>query len=585
MKEGRVVEWLVAEGDEISAGDAIATIESDKADMEMEAFEDGVIARIITQKGEIAQVGSPIALVADSEADIAAVIAAHSGGAASEPAAAAVAAPAAAPAAARPDVAFEEVFMPALSSTMTSGKVVSWEISVGDSIAAGQPMLTVESDKADMEVEHLGADGYLAAIVVDTGGEASVGAPVAFICENEADIPALQAYAANLGSGGVAAAAAPAPVAASAPAAAPAAKAAPASSPPSAASGDRVVASPLAKKLASERGIDLASVTGTGPAGRITVGDVESFMAGGGGAGKAPSAAAANAWTPAPGVIAATPMARVAAKKAKLDLSKLKGTGEFGRVTVDDVKTATGEKKKAFVPATGGKAAVELPSGTVPYTGMQRAVASNMEATLAVPIFRVSRLINMERFEALYQRVKPQGISLSALLTKAVAIAVERHPIMNSAHDPSGGIKYNSDINVANAVALEGGLITPVSKNANLRSLEDLAAEWKELVGKAKTGTLRPDEYNSGTIAITNLGMFGVSDFDAVLPVGTGTILALGGTMDAVVPDSKAIMGLRKTRQMKITATCDHRPIYGSDTAAFLKTLAGIIEDECDSVL
>jgi len=112
-----------------------------------------------------------------------------------------------------------------------------------------------------------------------------------------------------------------------------------------------------------------------------------------------------------------------------------------------------------------------------------------------------------------------------------------------------------------------------------------LAAEWKELIGKARSGSLRPDEYNSGTIAITNLGMFGVSDFDAVLPVGMGTILAMGGTADAVVPDVNSVMGLRKTRQMKITATCDHRPIYGSDTAAFLKTLAKIMEDECDSVL
>jgi len=114
---------------------------------------------------------------------------------------------------------------------------------------------------------------------------------------------------------------------------------------------------------------------------------------------------------------------------------------------------------------------------------------------------------------------------------------------------------------------------------------QDIAAEWKELIVKAKTGTLRPDEYNSGTIAITNLGMFGVSDFDAVLPVGMGTILAIGGTADAIIPDAGAVLGLRKTRQMKVTATCDHRPIYGSDTAAFLKTLAVVIEDECDRVL
>jgi pyruvate dehydrogenase E2 component (dihydrolipoamide acetyltransferase) len=157
MKEGRVVEWLKSEGDTIESGEAIATIESDKADMDLEAFEDGVLAKILVGDGEVAQVGSPIALVADSSAEVDSIIAAGVGG--SPPATAvtedvaAPTAPASSSGAAAPDCDFEAVYMPALSSTMTEGKVVSWEIALGDSISAGEPMLTVESDKADMEVE------------------------------------------------------------------------------------------------------------------------------------------------------------------------------------------------------------------------------------------------------------------------------------------------------------------------------------------------------------------------------------------------------------------------------------------------
>ncbi|GMI07377.1 hypothetical protein TrRE_jg11021, partial [Triparma retinervis] len=297
-------------------------------------------------------------------------------------------------------------------------------------------------------------------------------------------------------------------------------------------SGGRVVASPLAKKIASEMGVDLGSVSGSGPGGRITVVDVEGAAKGGGGGAKSNGEERKenNKWTPAEGVIAATPTARALAKKNKIDLNSVSGTGNFGRVTVGDVKVAMGEKpaKKA---GASGPSQVSLPSGVVPYTGMQRAVSTNMEATLSVPIFRVSRTIEMDAFNALYQSVKPKGVTLSALITKAVAMAVEKHPIMNAAHDAGApGIKYNSEINIANAVALDGGLITPVIKYANEKSVQDLGDEWKELVGKAKAGTLKPSEFQSGTFAITNLGMFGVSAFDAILPPGTGTILALGGT-------------------------------------------------------
>lgn len=575
MKEGRVVSWLKSEGDEIEAGEAIMVVESDKADMDVEAFEDGFLAKILTEEGEMAEVGAVVALVAAEEADIAAVAAGDDGAAAPAAEAAAPAAVEEAPAAGgeAPDVEFSQLDMPALSSTMKEGKVVSWLKGEGDAVEAGEAIMVVESDKADMDVEAF-EDGFIAAIITEEGEAANVGSPVALIAANEADIPALQAYAASLGG---AAPAAAAPVAA-APAAA-AVKAAPkaaAAANPAASAGGRVVASPLAKKMATEMGVDISTVAGTGPGGRITAADVTNAASGAAPAKKA-AAPAKPSWTPAAGVVAATPTARALAKKAKLDLASIEGTGEFGRVTADDVKIATGElKPKRKTAAPGAPAVVEMPEGLVPFTGMQRAVSNNMVATLDCPVFRASREIEMDAFNALYQKVKPKGVTVSALLAKAVAKAIEKHPIVNSSFRPEGTF-FNKDINIAMAVAIDGGLITPVLKYANERDVIEIGENWKELVGKAKAGTLAPDEYNSGTFTISNMGMFGVSQFDAILPAGSGGILAVAGTQEYIVPCKQAVLGMKKISKMTVTLTCDHRQIYGADAALFLRTLNDIM--------
>jgi len=569
MKEGRVVSWLKSEGDEVEAGEAIMVVESDKADMDVEAFEDGFIAKILVEEGESAPVGDIVALLVAEESDIEAVAA---GGAAPAAAAVTEAEPASeAPAASAsvPDCEFSQVDMPALSSTMKEGKVVSWLKAEGDSISAGEAIMVVESDKADMDVEAF-EDGFLAAIITDEGDSSAVGSPVALIAAEEGDIAALQAYAATLSGAPPAAAAAPA-------AAVPAAAAPRAAAAPKVANtGDRVVASPLAKKNAEALGIDISTVAGTGPGGRITAADVEN-AANGAAPKKAAAAPAKPSWTPAAGVVAATPMARAAAKKAKIDLSTIEGTGEFGRVTVDDVKIATGEKKvERKKTAKAGVEAVELPEGMVPFTGMQRAVSKNMEATLSTPVFRVSREVEMDNFNALYQRMKPKGVTVSALLAKAVALAIEKYPIINSSYTPEGTV-FNPDINIAMAVAIDGGLITPTLKYANERNIIEIGENWKELVQKAKEGRLAPDEYNSGTFTISNLGMFGVSQFDAILPSGMGGILAIGGTAEQIVPCDKAVLGMKKVSKMTVTLTCDHRQIYGADAALFLKEFNAVM--------
>jgi len=308
MKEGRVVSWLKQEGDEVEAGEAIMVVESDKADMDVEAFEDGFIAKILVGEGESAPVGDTVALLAAEEDEIELIAAMGDAG---DAAPAAVEEEAAAPAAAsvsEPDCDFSQVDMPALSSTMKEGKVVSWLKAEGDPISAGEAIMVVESDKADMDVEAF-EDGFLAAIITEEGESSDVGAPVALIAAEESDIPSLQAYAATLGG---AAAGAPAAAPAPAAAAAPSPKAAVAKKP--ATTGDRVVASPLAKKKAEELGIDLSTVVGSGPDGRVTASDVENASSGTAPAKSTP--AAKPSWTPAAGVVAATPTARAAAKKS-----------------------------------------------------------------------------------------------------------------------------------------------------------------------------------------------------------------------------------------------------------------------------
>jgi pyruvate dehydrogenase E2 component (dihydrolipoamide acetyltransferase) len=406
MTEGKIVSWLKGVGDKVEAGDAIMVVESDKADMDVESFEDGWIAAILTEEGESAAVGAPVAILVATEADIANVGspgAAPAANGAAAPAAAAAAPPTAAAGGAASAKAIK-VDMPALSSTMTEGRIVSWLKGVGDKVEAGDAIMVVESDKADMDVEAY-EDGYIAAILCEEGESAAVGACVALLAPTEADIDEVAAGGAGGSSASAPAAAAPA----AAPQAAPAASAAIINS-------GRVVASGFAKQVAAASGVDLRNVAGSGPGGRIVSADVTASAAAPGGA--------ARAHVPAAGVVAATPTARALAKKNKVDLAAVAGTGNYGRVTEDDVLSFLGKPSKkaaaapvaaaaaapvaaaaAAAPAAKGATPAAAPaakSGVVKMDGMMKAVAKNMEATMAQPVFRVSRAIGTDKFDELY---------------------------------------------------------------------------------------------------------------------------------------------------------------------------------------
>ena len=355
---------------------------------------------------------------------------------------------------------------------MTEGKIVSWTKSPGDKVAKGETVLVVESDKADMDVESF-YEGYLATILVEAGQEAPVGAAIAYIAETEAEIAEAKAKA---GSSSAPTPAVAQPVA-SAPEPAPVAVAVETSAPVSSNGKNgqgRLIASPRAKKLAKELGVTLTSLQGTGPNGRIVAEDVERA------AGKTPAST--------PGVLPTVP------------------------ATVPAVAVAP--RPSATPPA----APTVTPGQTVPLTTFQKALVQNMVAAMAAPVFRVGYTITTDGLDALYKQIKSKGVTMTALLAKAVAVTLKKHPIVNASYTDQG-IVYHRSVNIAMAVAMpDGGLITPVLQGADQVDIYSLSRQWKELVERARVKQLQPEEYNSGTFTLSNLGMLAWIDLMRFYP-------------------------------------------------------------------
>ena len=426
-------------------------------------------------------------------------------------------------------MAIREVFMPALSSTMTEGKIVSWQKSPGDKVEKGEIVVVVESDKADMDVETF-YSGFIAAIIVQAGESAPVGSAIALVAETEAEIETAKQQA----NGKSAAAPVAVPATATAVAANATAVATPAATiePATSLRSERPVVSPRARKLAKEYGVAVETLHGTGPNGRITADDV------GMAAGKAP----------APVVTQSQPATPVA------------------------------------IPAVSHPVAPSPSAGAsvVPFNTLQSAVNRNMVASLAIPTFRIGYTIETNNLDKLYKQVKSKGVTMTALLAKAVAMTLAKHPIVNACFSDAG-VNHPGAINIAVAVAMpDGGLITPVLQHADQLDLYSLSRMWKDLVERARIKQLQPQEYSSGTFTISNLGMLGVDRFDAILPPGTGAILAVGASQPTVVASEEGTFAIR--RQMQVNMTADHRIIYGADAANFLKDLALLIQTNAQSL-
>jgi pyruvate dehydrogenase E2 component (dihydrolipoamide acetyltransferase) len=426
-------------------------------------------------------------------------------------------------------MAIREVFMPALSSTMTEGKIVSWQKSPGEKVKKGEIVVVVESDKADMDVETF-YEGFIATIIVQAGESAPVGSAIALVAETEAEIEIAKQQAHGKSQPAATTIAAHAP---STPAATPAAAVAVATAPAATIlRSDRPVVSPRARKLAKEYGVSVETLNGTGPNGRITADDV--------------GAAA-------------------------------------GKTHVAPVQSQPTTATPAAVPAVAPPVLPNVPSAqVVPFNTLQSAVNRNMVASLAVPTFHVTYKIETNNLDKLYKQVKSKGVTMTALLAKAVAITLAKHPKVNASYSDAG-VQHPGTVNVAVAVAMpDGGLITPVLQNADKLDLYSLSRMWKDLVDRARLKQLQPQEYSSGTFTISNLGMLGVETFDAILPPGTGAILAVGASQPTVVASEEGTFAIR--RQMQVNMTSDHRIIYGADAANFLKDLALLLQTDTQSL-
>jgi len=430
-----------------------------------------------------------------------------------------------------------QILMPALSPTMTDGTLSKWLKAEGDTVESGDVIAEIETDKATMEIEAVD-EGIVGKLLVAEGTEnVAVNAPIAVLLEEGEDASAI---------GDVSAAPVAAPAAPEAPAAEPAAPQTAAPQPAAAtsapaASGDRVFASPLARRIAAQNNIDIAAVAGSGPHGRIIKRDVEAAIAGG---------ATAPAATPA-----AAPQVATATAPA---------------LSVDDPVFA-------FMPDFE----------PVPNSSMRKVIATRLtESARDVPHFNLSIDVDIDRLLSLRKELNGRDgadykISVNDFVIKAVALALKRVPDCNVSYTDDAILRYNR-VDISVAVAIEGGLITPVIKDAGAKGLAAISDDAKALAAKARDGKLQPEEYQGGTFTISNLGMFGVKSFNSIINPPQGGILSVGAGEERAVVRNGA---LATATIMSLTLAVDHRCIDGAVAAAFAKELKGILEDPLQLML
>ena len=418
------------------------------------------------------------------------------------------------------------ITMPALSPTMTEGTLAKWIMNEGDTVRSGDMLAEIETDKATMEVESID-EGILARILVPEGTEGVlVNTPIAVLLEEGEDASAIDAALAG--------AAVPTPAAPAAPATVPAA-APPGAAPAPDGGGGRILASPLAKRMAAQSGLDLARISGSGPRGRIVKSDIEAAIAGGA-AAAAPAAAATAAATAAPAAVPAAP-------GDDFVLEKL--------------------------------------------SSMRKIIARRMtESKQQAPHFYLTVDCEIDDLLALRKKLNDKAdgaykLSVNDLVIKAAAVALMKVPDANVGYSEEGLRRYkNADISVA--VASKKGLITPIIRNANGKGLEAISTEMRELAQKANDGKLVPEDYQGGSFSISNLGMFGIKQFDAVINMPQGCILAVGaGEQRPVVKDG----ALAIATVMSVTVSVDHRAVDGAVGAQFLAAFKGLIQDPMTMLL
>lgn len=528
MTEGVIAAWHKKVGDPVKKGELLAEVETDKATMDLESYKDGTLLHIGTEKGGKLQVNDLLAIIGNQGEDISSLLGGAKGGSAP---AAKTAAPAdkpaekaAAPAAEKPAAAAgldlskmeEVILMPRLSDTMTEGVIAAWHKKVGDKVNKGDLLAEVETDKATMDLE-----SYKSGTLLFVGAEKGAKVPVnSLLCvigeEGKVDVEAIKAAAA----GGPVSAAPAAAKTEAAPAQAEAA--AEVAGTGHGQENGRVKASPLARKIAADKGINLRQVQGSGDGGRIVKSDIEGF----------------------------TPAKAVAETKA--------------------VPSAA-----AIVTAPAGEVSFE----DRPVSQMRKVIAKRLsESLFTAPHFYLTMSIDMDKAVASRAQINemaPVKISFNDMVMKAVALALKKHPAVNSSW-LGDTIRTSHHVNIGVAVAVEDGLLVPVVRFADTKGLAQIATEVKDFAGKAKAKKLQPADWEGSTFTISNLGMFGIDDFTAIINPPDACILAVGAIQQIPVVKNGAIV---PGNVMKVTLSCDHRVVDGATGAAFLQTVKSLLEE------
>jgi pyruvate dehydrogenase E2 component (dihydrolipoamide acetyltransferase) len=561
MTEGVIAAWHKKVGDSVKKGDLLAEIETDKATMELESYKDGTLLHIGTEKGGKLQVNDLLAIIGAKGEDISSLL--KGGGQATEkseskkaepkkeaaakstgnkqPASADASAgkPAKTNETATATVAMdiskmdEVVLMPRLSDTMTEGVIAAWHKNVGDAVKKGEILAEIETDKATMELESY-KNGTLLYQGAAKGEKILVNSLLCIIGEKgKVDVDAVVAAAkGGVTSTGIAESKQSSSETSKA-VAEPEAEKEEAGTSSSNGTNGRMKASPLAKKLAKEKGIDLKSVHGSGDGGRIVKADVDSF-------------------SPAAKTESLAPTAKQQATTAQQPVAKF---------------TPTTEEKFTDTPNSQMRKTIARRLGESMFSAFYLTMEINMDNTM-------SARVQMNEFS-------PVKISFNDILIKACAMALRQHPAVNSSW-MGDFIRTNHHIHIGSAVAVPEGLIVPVIKFADQKSFSQIAAEAKELYGKAKDKKLQPNEFSGNTFTISNLGMMDIEEFTAIINPPDSCILAVGKIKETVIKKGD---GFAVTNVMKVTMSCDHRSVDGAVGAAFLQTVKKYMENPIGMLL
>jgi pyruvate dehydrogenase E2 component (dihydrolipoamide acetyltransferase) len=526
MTEGVIAAWHKKVGDTVKKGDLLAEIETDKATMELESYQQGVLLHVGTPRGGKLQVNDLLAIIGTAGEDVSALVAQNTNAVQNtNEAPVTIAAPentkvetAAAPIAASTDnIDFskmdEVVLMPRLSDTMTEGVIAGWQKKVGDAVKKGEILADIETDKATMELESY-KDGILLYQGAQAGEKILVNQLLCIIGQPGLDIDAIVKSVKNASDSP----AASAPVAQEskaittpAPTAAPVV-AAPVAPTASVVNEGRIFASPLAKKIAKEKGVDLKYVKGSGEHGRITKTDLDNY-----------TPASVNTYT---------------------------ASAPIGQVSFEDT----------------------------PVSQMRKVIAKRLsESLFTAPHFYLTMKINMDAVveaRAMVNETSPVKISFNDFIVKAVALSLKQHPKVNSSW-MGDLIRTNHHVNIGIAVAVEEGLLVPVLRFADGLSLSQISVSVKEFAKKAKDKKLQPADWEGSTFTISNLGMFGIDQFTAIINTPDACILAVGGiAQEPIVKNGQIVPG----NVMNVSLSCDHRVVDGATGAAFLQTLKSYLE-------